>query len=479
MAREEEERVTGRWLVELREAAGRSQLQQARRLSDLAGRSLTRDEVARWEQGGRLPGPYWQTYLAASFGVQVAELRRMVDGDRARARASQRSTCKPPAAAPPAPAAQPGDEESWDAATLDRLADLAEPEDHVERRTALFGAVFSAASLALPPADWWGRTRARAESARPERPRRVGVLDVEAVQDATALFSRLDQRRGGGHARAGAAAYLSHDVAALLRGTFPDAATRRAMHSATASLVYVVGWSGFDDGDHVYAWRAYRRAVAFAAAGDDAPLAGHILRAMAHQAIYLGHPHAAVRLADASMEGERASRAVPRERALLGVVRARALAAAGYKRQAAAALLRAEDDLAAAEPGQREPGRVAFFAEASLWHEAAFALRDCGDLAGAEQAMDRSAQLRDRSAYARTHAVTLAYLGEIQLRRGALDQACDTWNRALDTMDGIASGRARDAVTDMRARLASHRTGKLSAVRDLNRRAAAYLTSAV
>ncbi|MEU9001836.1 hypothetical protein [Streptomyces sp. NPDC048551] len=122
------------------------------------------------------------------------------------------------------------------------------------------------------------------------------------------------------------------------------------------------------------------------------------------------------------------------------------------KKEALAALTRASTDLAAADPGIEEPDRVAFFAEASLSHEMACTLRDLGDLKGAEAAFRRSVRTRALP-YARTHAVTLGYLGDVQVRQGHLDDACQTWTRALDAMAGIRSGRARDTVVQMRRSL--------------------------
>ncbi|MEV7923471.1 hypothetical protein [Kitasatospora sp. NPDC088264] len=85
----------------------------------------------------------------------------------------------------------------------------------------------------------------------------------------------------------------------------------------------------------------YTVAVKLAAEADDPAMAGHVLRAMAHQAVDLRKPHHAVRVAEASMVGDRFRLASPRERSLLGVVHARALAAAGRAAEANAALLRA------------------------------------------------------------------------------------------------------------------------------------------
>lgn len=119
-----------------------------------------------------------------------------------------------------------------------------------------------------------------------------------------------------------------------------------------------------------------------------------------------------------------------------------------------------------------------FFGEASLAHETACTLRDTGDLSGALKEFRRSVRTRNATTFTRTHAVTLGYLGAVQARRGEIDQACSTWSNALDVMDGIHSGRTRQAVADMRAALSSFRRRGIPATVELDARACAYLNSA-
>jgi tetratricopeptide (TPR) repeat protein len=363
----------------------------------------------------------------------------------------------------------------WHADTLTMLADLGRADMDTGRRRVLSAAAYSVAALALPGQPWWenmadrGRTRTAAGAPL------VGRGDVEAVREMTQAFSRIDQRRGGGHARTTVVRYLTVDVAAYLRGRFPDERVRREMFTAAGELAYLSGWMAFDNAEHADAQQSFTAAVKLAAEADDPPLAGHVLRAMAHQAVDLGHPRPALELAAASMDGRRYALATPRERALFGVVHARALAAAGDKRAAATALNRAEDDLAAAGPGDEEPGRVFFFGEASLAHETACTLRDTGDLAGATRQFRRSVRTRKAATFTRTHAVTLGYLGAVQARQGNLEEACATWSRAVDAMDGIRSGRTRRVAHNMRSVLSPFRRRGIRAVAEVDARAESYL----
>jgi hypothetical protein len=376
------------------------------------------------------------------------------------------------------PAAARGPDGDWDTDTLLALAEFGRHEVDVDRRQALGAATYSAAALTLPSSSWWPRMTQRPTTRPIAGTRSVGRADVEAVREMVALFSRVDQRRGGGHARSAVVRYLTSDVAPYLRGTYAHDDVRRAMFSATSELAYLSGWMAFDNGQHANAQTGFRIGVQLAAEADDPAMAAHILRAMAHQAIELGHVHKGVELSAASMDGRRYALASPRERALLGVVHARALGTAGDKRAAAAALLKAEDDLAAATAGDDEPSRMFFFGEASLAHETACTLRGTGDLDGALREFRRSVRTREAATFTRTHAVTLGYLGAVQARRGSLDEACAIWSLALDTMDGVQSGRTRKVVHEMRSALSPIRRRGIPAASELDARAAAYLTTA-
>ncbi|WP_405985304.1 hypothetical protein [Streptomyces sp. NBC_00872] len=137
--------------------------------------------------------------------------------------------------------------------------------------------------------------------------------------------------------------------------------------------------------------------------------------------------------------------------------------------------MKAEDDLASASEDVREPYRTFFFAEASLAHETACTLRDCGDRQGAIRQFRRSVRTRG-AAFRRTHAVTLGYLGATQIASGSVEEACATWGGVLDAMEeGIYSGRARQAVVDMRQLVSPYRRRGIPVVAELDARAAAYL----
>ncbi len=196
---------------------------------------------------------------------------------------------------------------------------------------------------------------------------------------------------------------------------------------------------------------------------------------MAHQAMDLGHTRAALDLATASVERERYARAAPRERALIGIVRARALALDGRRSSAVAAISQAEADLDRTSTGDDEPKRVWFFQEASLAHETARTLWALGDLDGALHHFRDSVRRRETGSFSRTHVVTLGYMGTVQAGQGSVDAACRTWSRALDAMDGVQSGRAREAAATMRTVLSPFRHRGIPSASEVDARARAVL----
>ncbi|MER0476924.1 tetratricopeptide repeat protein [Streptomyces sp. Edi2] len=363
----------------------------------------------------------------------------------------------------------------WDVDTVTALVDLGGRDMDMGRRQALVSAAYSAAGLALPGDPWWNQRLEVAQTRQPRLERTVTSRDVEGIREMTAFFSQRDQRRGGRAGRTALVGYLRTEVAEYLRSRAVSEQVRRELFSAAGELVYLAGWTGFDANEHPLAQHYFQLATQLAADAGDGPLAGHILRAMAHQAVDLHQPGRALQFADASMESRRYSEATSREKALLGVVHARSLAAAGRKRDAGIALNRAEDDLNNARDGVEEPSRVFFFGEASLAHETACTLRDMGYLERAEEQFHRSVRTRLAQPFARTHVVTLGYLGSVQARRGHLDEAIATWTKALDAMDGVQSGRAREAVVQMRRSLSPVRGRGGSAAAELDDRARGVL----
>nr|BEK71380.1 Tat pathway signal protein [Kitasatospora purpeofusca] len=427
MARERNTRLAG-MIAE----TGWSQPRVAREMQAVAAengidelRAIDRSHISHWV-GGTRPGPVAAATLCEALTrglrgartVTLAEIGLATDND---------------AETGPSWAEDP-------AAALTTLRD-----DMLDRRQLLY----STAAAALPAPDWWSNRPAALRQEPARLPQRVTGAHVDALHEAARYFSGQDQRLGGGTGRAALRAFLATDVAAYLAAAGGD--VRPSLLAAAGELTYLYGWMSYDAGDQAGAQKAFGVALALAAEADDPALAGHILRAQGHQAGDLGHHRIALRYTEASLDSTRHRAAGSRERALFEVVHARALASAGRKNDALAALHRAEQDLGRAD-GEQAPARVAFFGEAALAHETGLTLRTLGDLPGAEKELRRSVRTRALP-YARTHAVTIGYLGAVQAQGGRVEEACTTWHLALDAMTGIRSDRTAGVVRQMLAAL--------------------------
>nr|MDT0657388.1 hypothetical protein [Micromonospora sp. DSM 115978] len=343
----------------------------------------------------------------------------------------------------------------------------------MERRSFAFSALYSLAALAVP-LDAWREIVDRGRRAR-SGDASVGRSEIQAVRNMLSAFGEADERLGGGHARLAVVQYLTTDVAGYLRGRFTSTADRQAMFGLAAELSYLAGWKAFDSALHGLAQRYYLHALRLANEADDRALAGFTLRAMAHQAVDLGHGREALRLATSALAWS-TGRASPAATALFTILAARGYAATNDRARTMTAISSAESHLAKASP-DGEPAwiRTSGFTETSLASQAGQALRDVGDLSGAVTQLQRSIVTRDPDAYRRTHTLTLANLADVQCTQGQLPEAVAGWSRALDAMSGVRSGRARHAVKNIRHRLASVGSRLPQEARQLNERAAATL----
>ncbi|MFV2124468.1 Tat pathway signal protein [Micromonospora sp. LOL_013] len=343
----------------------------------------------------------------------------------------------------------------------------------LERRAFALKALYSLAALAVPFESWQevadrGR-RAQGGGVA------VGRSEIDAVRDMLAVFSRADERFGGGHARLAVIQYLSSDVADYLRGRFSSDSERRAMFSLAAEMTYLAGWKAFDSSLHGLAQRYYVQSLRLANEADDRALAAFTLRAMAHQAVDLGHGQQALNLAESALGWSKGS-STPAATALFAILVARGHAATGDRTRTSTAISAAEKRLAESAPDEEPPWiRTSGFTETSLASQAGQALRDLGDMSGAEMQLRRSIATRNSDVYRRIHTLTLANLGDVQCAQGRLGEAAANWNMAMDAMTGVKSGRARAAVKNMRARLGGVGQRLPSFAKQLDQRGAALL----
>jgi hypothetical protein len=93
--------------------------------------------------------------------------------------------------------------------------------------------------------------------------RRLGAADADAIHATRTAFRDIDNRSGGGHAHALAAAYLDTAVTPMLRGGSYTEADGRLLFGAASQLAALAAWTAYDNGskraEHYFAVAGARR----------------------------------------------------------------------------------------------------------------------------------------------------------------------------------------------------------------------------
>lgn len=225
-----------------------------------------------------------------------------------------------------------------------------------------------------------------------------------------------------------------------------------------------------DEGNQGLAQRYYAHSYRLAAEAGHAETAATALRGMAVQAVDLGHHAAAVRLAEACVHHAR-HLDDPRATAYYTATLANAAAHDGDRSTATTALA-ASATAIDRSPSAAGESWASHYSPGRWAHESGMILAHLGDLPAAEEHLHLALDIHglDRR---RTRAMVLADLGTVHLRRGDTAAALNTWDQCLTAADGIRSIKVSDAVTDIRARLATLHGADVD---DLDARAAALQT---
>ncbi|MGW6458730.1 hypothetical protein ACWF94_22915 [Streptomyces sp. NPDC055078] len=344
----------------------------------------------------------------------------------------------------------------------------------IERRTFLTASAYSVAAAALPLGAA-GEVHART--------RRVlnggiaGAEEVNAVRDMVAMLTAIDERHGGQHGRSAVVQYLRTDVLGLCQARFRVPQQRTDMLSAAASLAYLAGWKAFDANEHGLAQRYYLQAYALTKDAEDLPHQAFTLRIMAHHGMDNGQPEHCLDLADAALDRAR-GRVAPATEALFVICRARALADAGQVSKALAEADRARTLASAVAEGATGWAVMWGLASATVESHTAKILTRIGDHKGAERHHAGARRRYTGTEHRRIAALSAAAEADAQSRQGQTDAACATWNRALDTMNGIRSSRTIRAVRDMRSTIAPAKARGSRSAADLDERACLWLRDA-
>ncbi|WP_432000178.1 hypothetical protein [Streptomyces sioyaensis] len=345
----------------------------------------------------------------------------------------------------------------------------------LDRRRFLATSAYSVAAAALP-LTYVQEIADRTAAARTGQ--FIGMAEVAAVRDMVRVFSEMDERHGGQHGRSALVQYLRDDVAPLCRGRFRTEEIRQHMLSAASRGVHLLGWKSYDAGQQGLAQRYYLQSYALAVESGITGHDGFVMRTMAMQGLKLHRPEHCLGLAETGLNRAK-GKVDAQSESLFRVVHAHTLAKAGQPKAALAEAQHARALLTAA-PGDEVPFWALAWGppSATVYSRTAKVYETIGDHRAAAEQYARAATSRPAGTYARIVALDLVASAEMQLKRGQIEQACATWNAALDHMDGIRSVRTRKAVTSMRADLARFRARGVRSATELDERATDFLASA-
>jgi transcriptional regulator with XRE-family HTH domain/tetratricopeptide (TPR) repeat protein len=301
----------------------------------------------------------------------------------------------------------------------------------VGRRRFIRNAVFASTALAAPVQQWLSLSDVIEQA-----PDANSSADADAVRQMTVMFRRLDNLYGGGQIRTTVVQYLDANVAPTLRSTPLDVLGGSYL-SAVAELTQLAGWLAYDGLDHGLAQRYFIQSLRIAMGAKDRSLGAEILAGMSHQAIFLGQPEPALRLAQAAHAT--ATRAgVSALVAEAAAMTAHAHALTGNEAACTIALTEAEQVLEHADQSQ-DPQWISYLDEAYLAAISGHCFRTLGKHQNALKFANRSLDM-NRS-YVRGQLFNTLLLAGTHVLAGDVDQACTVGHDALDLAETVSSGR--------------------------------------
>ncbi|MFB7675993.1 tetratricopeptide repeat protein [Kitasatospora purpeofusca] len=337
------------------------------------------------------------------------------------------------------------------------------------RRRDLLALAFSTAAVDLPLA--YDHHSASALLRSQAAGRRIGAHEVATVRQFTEMFRTTDERLGGSHGLVAVTSYLTDVVTPMLKGTFATADARTEAFGAAADLAGLIGWKLHDAGREGAAQRIYLLAHQLACESDPAGHAAWAMRALAHQALDLGHTHGCVDLAEAALSRAR-GKTDRRTEALLLVTAARAHGATRNGPRAAELIRAAEDALLATDDPIPAYAAAAGPPAATLASHIGRTLTAMKEHAAAERHYRTALRNRTPGTYHRMRATTLANIAKSVAAQHRAEEAVTLWAESLDLMDGLDSKRNRNDVHTMRSTLAAYARRGIPGAADLARRAA-------
>ena len=292
---------------------------------------------------------------------------------------------------------------------------------------------------------------------------RIGTGDVTRFRATVDMFSEMDSRFGGGHAREALIKYLSIDGDRLLRGKYSDAVGRE-LFSAVGEATLLAAWMTYDSAPTSALSQGYFiQGLSLAQAGGDRLLGASILDAMSHQATFAGRFTDAANLARAALTGTRGT-APPTLTAHFHAMEARALARLGDAKSCSRALSESvtEFDRANAEDA---PGWMQYFNESELSAEFGHCMRDLGRASDAVRYADSSLKASEAT-FGRSDFFVSLVLADAHLAAGDAEQACTMVLKAISSGDQIRSARCVSYLREFARNLPTNANGPIAAFRE-------------
>lgn len=281
---------------------------------------------------------------------------------------------------------------------------------------------------------------------------RITARHVDEVVATTQMFDAMDRQRGGEHARNLAVKYLFDTVVPALRG-MSESIVRKDLFRAGSILCELIGYMAYDSGRHSLAERYFIQALRLAKEAGDNAYGAFVLNTLSHQAIYLGRPQSALRLAQAARQIYHGS-VTPVVMTESAMLEAQASASLGDASNAAAAL-------GDAERAFTRQGSDITPTWASHWSETLFNsfAGDCWlTLGETEKARPHLvAAWNGSQQQSRRKIFAAGQLAKAALLDHDIEQAANYASIAVEAIDGTHSRRSLHVVSELHRELTPHR----------------------
>ena len=290
------------------------------------------------------------------------------------------------------------------------------------------------------------------EDQEDQRGTRVGLTDVQRLEEATAAFRALDYRYGGGSCQAAVEARIPAAVA-LLSGTMRAKVFPR-LCTAVADLCNLAGWTSFDDDRPAAALAAFGRALELAVEAGNEDLEANVRYRTGRLHLHYGAVDTALAEFAEGQEAARRAQSVIAQ-AILSANQAWAYAKKADASAALTCLQRAQSEFAAAE--ETTPGPwAAFFAPNDMAAMTGTVHAELAQMVDPRHGHDGIHALTEAIAgygtdMTRSRLLTTIWLATVHALDGDLDIAARIGAEAIELVGVLSSPRTRQRLRSLSA----------------------------